>query len=253
MNIYGISPEYLGPIADESTSYDISIALHGSFEEGYKNLIWINSSQLCALLIVAEKLPTGNELLYLHKLVEAFNMISEHSEFKKRLIFGLKDDTGLAELVRSLNTSNLEVFGDRFDIMTDLYIRRELFGTAISSYKFPYKDSVLASPQFRSRPLKALGYNPVFHPTSMRALQSVKLRTTFEETIIEDKSLELLRNDNSFYYNLRVFAIKRLFDGTLTSDKVLDTLLDTTSDKELKFSYTMFYEYAKSNVLEVDL
>jgi hypothetical protein len=242
MNIFCVSPDYLKSIHKESKDYNFNLQGYGNLELGINGLMKTNISELYGFCYVAETLPSKVKLL--KKFVELCDKISEHSSYKKRFVFCLKSDAGLSQLINLLQTSNIEIYLSRFEELTDMIIRREIFGTILESHLNPFSKRKYSELLFPSS-FKTLRYVSIMPPRVLKALEPVRFRETLESTVIEDNFLSENRSNKDFLYLLRFYFIKSRFEGSSNIQMEIEEILKNTKDPYLKTSYELLYSYVK--------
>lgn len=242
MNIFCVSPQYLKALHRESKEYKFNLQGYGSLKLASLGLMKTNASEIYGFSYVANSLP--NKSASLKKFLEMCDMVSEYSEKPKRFVFCLKDDTGISTILDGLKIDHMEVFLTTFEELTDVVIRREVFGTILESYLNPFetsRPSEMSSPV----PLKTLKYVSIFPPRVLKALGPVNIKDTLESTLIEDEFLEENKNNRDFLFYLRMFGIKMKFGDAKDRSKELDELLEQVKDPKLKASYSLLYSYVR--------
>lgn len=255
MIIVAISPSYLNHIKAESEDYNFILQGYGDINQAMargsnpevRGLRATNPSEICGFAVVLDQLPANTKKLL--EFMKICDMISVGGKFRKRFVLGLQDTNGVNALVRSGNFKNLDVYVCKFEIMTDLFIRREIFGLLLSAYYKPYARDQETTASFKKLKVpEGLRYTPLFSPADMRSVEEVRVRATLEETIIEDLHLDWLKGVSSFHYDLRKFLILRKFSNVYMEDADLEKQINAMSDPRQRIHSLMLYEYAKGVV-----
>lgn len=246
MFVYFVSPEYLDPVCKELSNFSVGLVGHGNYEAAYRGLIHVNISEIISLAILSEKLPVGPELEFMKKLIRLFDRACDKVDFKRRLVICMQSLEGLVGVLKSCNIKNLEVYADNYEIVTDLYIKREFMGSCITGYKMPYKDSASVSvDDIKNNSLKQPSYNSVLPSNVLHALAKVRILPDLERTLAEDQYLNLLKGSSDFYYRIRTLLIHSMFTDETIKDEVVENRIKNSAD-ELKPQYSVIYSYVCS-------
>jgi hypothetical protein len=244
MIVVGVSPSYLNHLNKESEEFSFQFQGYGKLETAISRIDISNPSEIYGFLIVLDELPENTRLLV--KFLKLCDGISIDSRYPKRVVLGLKDSKGVSEMLRGVNFDNIDVYVSKFDLMTDLFIKRDLFGIVLSAYHKPYEEEEDSFIDFRKfSVVGSLKYYPVFSESDLQAVETVRLRSTLEETKIEDPHLEKLRGVGSFHFSLRNYAIELAYFNNNADDIDLQIMIETTVDKKTKLHRKMLYEFVR--------
>src|SRR5690606_27855299 len=122
--------------------------------------------------------------------------------------------------------------------MTDVVIRRDIFGTILESYLNPFTSKNFEAVQ-KPPTLKGIKYVPVFPPRMIKALEPFKPRASMEQSIIEDAFLSSNRNNQDFFFLIRTYGIAKHYGKEAEYEVKVQDLLNNIKDYSLRVSYEL--------------
>ena len=246
MIIFAVSPSYLRYIREESLKYQFKLQGYGSLSKALDGLMKTNASEIGGFILVVDRLPDNKSMLY--EFIRLCDMISENSSPVKRFVFGLQDDSGLLPFLKESGFKNLEFYLSKFEIVTDSFIKKDMFGTILDSYYKPYNSNLEYKIKSTST-LKGLKYIPPLPVAVAKCLSPVAMLESVESSIDLDLYLKDLKSVSEIYYQLRLFGIKRKYDADYGNIEHLENMINDVSDKVLKERYRIILKY----ILEIGL
>jgi hypothetical protein len=253
MIIFAISPHYLKYILYESKEYNFKIQGYGSFSDAKSGLMKTNASEIYGFIVMVDDFGTI-DWKQMKEFMSLSSIVSDGSKKRKRFLFAVKNDSGMLNLFSSKDYQAIDFFLAKFEVMTDLFIRQEVFGTILNGYLKPYVENSEDNFELgKYRPVKSLSYVPLFSNTAMKSLERIKVRSTKNETVIEDEYLEVLKSESEFFYTLRLFGIEKNFHSDIKSNKYLEEYLRKMGGGSMYIQYKMMYEYVQRIGIETIL
>lgn len=203
--MYVVSPDYLMPIVEQSKDYSFKIKGFSDCTRAYRNLSATNQSSILGYILVYEEVPDDAT-----DLVEFINFINLIGTKETLVLISIKNVDGFDQLMSYFELDNITFMSyNEFEVLTDLVIRRNLFGSILIRKFKPYKD--LDEP-----------FNFVTTYNSNKNLVPVlpkDILTILSPIIKFDTSVNTIKNDvvcNSYddglIKYLRINRIKRMFN-----------------------------------------
>ena len=204
--VYLVTPDYMLPTIEESKLYSFFIKAYPSAKSGYKNLINTNMSSILGFIFFYEELP--EDLTYLVKFINFINLIGDKSTL---VLLAVNNPDGVNDyLMTKIRTDNIVFkYITEFDIVTDSFIKRSLFGTIVLHNFEPYVESINPFKEIttfnRNEPLNAI------LPSDILSILSpvVKLNNS-DNTIKHDIVMNTI-NDNGLVMYMRINYVKAHF------------------------------------------
>jgi hypothetical protein len=244
MYVFSVSPQYLRHLKSESEDYKFKFQGYGNFEDACAGLMKTNASEFYGFVILFDSLPQSKSKLT--RFIKLCDMISENSPNPKRMVFGVKDEKDLLPFIKALKTKHLELYYAKFEILTDTFIKKELFGTILDSYLRPYGErNSSAKILTKGASLKGLKYEPVLSGPVLDSLSPVEVHDTVTSTITRDRYLSELKSTNDFLYKLRLFKIRRCFPDEPLTDLELESIIESLADVQVRTRYRLLYTQVK--------
>lgn len=137
--VYLITPDYMLPVIEESKLYSFFIKAYPNAKSGYNNLISTNLSSILGFVFLYEELP--EDLTYLVKFINFLNVIGNKQTL---VLLAVNNPDGVKDyLLRRINTSNIVFkYTTEFEIVTDSFIKRSIFGSIVLHNFDPYVESM---------------------------------------------------------------------------------------------------------------
>lgn len=241
MNIIAYSPTYLRFLKEESLGYKFKFQGYGNLDKASKGLLKVNASEVYGFCVVLDELPENTSAL--SKFLRACDIMSLGSRTRKRFVFSLQDSSGLYQYLKKGGYKNLDFYSADFSILTDLFIKQEIFGSILEGYLNPYTEKISgrAKPNFSLNSLKAV---PVFPASTMKVVEPIKFKSTSRETEIEDLHLEGLERIGRLFYLLRLYAIRSYYEEEKDLEEEIEGLIKL-SPPNIKLSHELLYKYVK--------
>ena len=204
--IYLVTPDYMLAIIEESKDYSFSIKAYSDEEMAYKNLAFTNQTSILGYLLVYEELP--EDLTDLIIFINFLNLIGSKDTV---VLLAVNDPSGLEDyLLPNLKTNNINfMYFTEYEIMTDLVIRHNLFGSIIINKFDPYIENVNI-PNFVTSFNSNKNLVPVLPNDILLIFNPIYKLDTIEVTIKHD---EVMKNhsDNSLVSYIRLNRIYAMF------------------------------------------
>lgn len=246
MYILGVSPGYLRYLKLESENYEFRFQGYSSLKEASNGLIFVNPSEYIGFTVVMSSLPEDKREL--KDFLLKCNTISEKSKVRKRFVFALEDSSGLTAFLKSLKLNGLDFYRAEYEIMTDLFIKQEIFGTILESVYGPYEKKHSSRTKGSLPSLKSLKFVPLFPPSFIKAVSEIKVRDVLHDTMVEDPYLEELKSSNELLYTLRLYAIRLRFnEEESVLEREVEAMISKVEDKSLRLQYEMLLKYVKES------
>lgn len=228
-SIFAVSPDFLDSLIFESKDFDFSLQGYGTFECAIDGLLQINVKDIIGFIIMARRPPknTGSMLDFLKKC----NLMCSDSQ--RTVIFAFNDRINtLARLGLKDRFPNINARLLQLDVITNITIRRDLFGTLLLSVYKPYlfnNDTQVYANQFS---IPVLSYEPLFSDLVYKVMEDITCFSNVNHTKFNDKHLEALQESNEILALLRELRIlkkhhedTRLFETGLISK--IESITDT--------------------------
>jgi hypothetical protein len=239
MNLFCYSPGYLKALKSCARGYSFKIHGYSKIDDCIKGLPKVNALSYLGFCYLGGGVPED-----VNKFIKWVGMCSTLSSYKKkRLVVAVRDSSGMEELLRKCNTSNLEVYLLTFEILTDIIIRSEIFGTVLEGVYTPYeeeKDPLIVEVP---APLPLLKLEFPFPLEVLRCLSPVNALISLNATIAQDKTLDLLEASNSKYGKLRRYLIYKEFNR----EEEVKYLLEDVFGGELDIKDKLIKNYLEGN------
>lgn len=225
MNIFSYSPKYLGALYEESKKYNFNLQGYRIISKALDGLLKTNSMDIAGFCVVLTSLQ-DEDLDGLRTFIKRCDLYSDPvNNVKKRFVVALFDSSGIEQFLKSCGTKNLEFYLSEVKILTDVIVKREIFGTLLDGVFTPYKGSKIQSSVIMPKELPLLKLNLPFPRDLLMAISPVQKLDTLTRTIVEDRILEHLYNTQSLYSSVRNYKIHEMFgEGTPHRKKVIDLL-----------------------------
>lgn len=225
MNILCVSSQYLHALRKESKGFRFKLQGYGTFAKACSGIVRTNITDIYGFVMLMDSLPEDTEELC--RFLRRADLISKDANPSRRLVIGINNDDGLVSLLRSCDIKNLEVYSANFELVTDNFIKQELYGTVLDGALTPYKGrKYLSSPVSRST-LPLLKAESPFPPDMLLALSPVNKSNTLVDTYKRDKPLATLTSSGSFYTAVRRYVIQRHFSNSEEDRSSIEDHLST--------------------------
>lgn len=222
--IFVISPDYLESLFKEAKKYDFRLQGYSSVQDAAKGLIKTNIAEILGFAFVSRMLP--KDLSSLKMFLQLCNFMG----VRKKFLFALNDTSRLYELFKNSSYKNLDIsYLNSIEVMTDIEINRNIFGSILKYNYEPYK-LTKESRVFDSYSLPKLSYKPIISQYVLKVLERVYVLDTLEHTLKCDpvySEYKYSENDNELLIKLR--ETKVMIDGFY----LLDDVSNETIEKSL--------------------
>ena len=213
--MYVVSPDYLLPLVEESKDYSFKVKGFSDCTRAYNNLITTNQSSILGYVLLYEEIPDDCT-----DIVEFINFLNVIGDKKTTVLFSVKNSDGFDQLLEYLEVDNIDfIYYVDFEVLTDLVIRRNLFGSILIKKFRPYKDII--------KPLNMVTtYNdnknltPVLPSDILMILSPIIKFDTCQHTIDNDSVIKE-NEDNSLLRYTRVNKIRKLFGEEIDKEGML--------------------------------
>lgn len=226
-----VSPDYLNQIIHESEPFSFYIKGYSNPSEAKNNLFTTNQSSILGYLIVYEELP-----LDISDIVNFINYINLVGDKSTVVTFCLNSPEGFEEYLRpniDVNNINFQYFLE-FEVMTDSFIKRNLFGSIIRLKKKAYEEEV------KYTRVETSNFNsnvPMVLPSNItKVLEPIDILEDFQTTVKYDNVLNS-NMDNEMVKFLRTCRIKYRFDEIISFNSMVTNLSIFSEYKEHKILY----------------
>lgn len=241
--IFCCSSDYLKALEEESRAFRFNIQGYTSPKNSLDGLLSTNIIDIGGFVVIEELLTRSKSLT---KYLKTIDTLSEFSAQRKRLIVsvGADDDVPqIKEYLLGLNLNNLDIYLDQFEELSDLYIKRKIFGMILLDLRRPYTKPKPPSIDFSEfLKTRSIRYRMLLSPNDYSLFKPVEVGLTFEELLATDLSLSTY-NPWDMHYKLRVLKLLKVCRG----DHLLKYLelyeeINNTTDEELKVHYKSLLE-----------
>lgn len=227
--IYLVTPDYMLAIIEESKGYSFSIKAYSDAHTAYTKLAFTNQSSILGYLLVYEELPE-----ILDDLVNFINFLNLVGSKDTVVLLAVNDPSGLEDtLIPAIHTGNITfMYFTEYDVMTDLVIRKNLFGSLIIKKFQPYVESV-ELPKFVTTFNTNKNLVPVLPEDILLIFEPIKILDTVEFTIKHDMVMKSYSNNALLSY-MRLNRIYAHFGKEIDIDGMLIRIKDSINiDKVL--------------------
>lgn len=209
--VYCISNCYLKALLRESKEYSFDAKLYYSCQEGLKNLVNTNASEIIGYVILLDKLPDDeDELLALIDFINAINEISDNTP----LVLALSNSEGYEQLGEYVSSDNLKVFLiDGFEMLTDVDIKRDIYGSIVKYLYNPYcdnNDTVLVN--YNDEPSCII--EPIYRSAIQSLCDPVINAPTLRDALENDETLMNIDKADEVARFLRTLEIKLKYNSS---------------------------------------
>lgn len=204
--VYLVTPDYMLPVIEESKLYSFFIKAYPNAKSGYNNLISTNLSSILGFVFLYEELP--EDLTYLVKFINFLNVIGNK---KTLVVLAVNNPDGVKDyLLRKIRTDNIVFkYTTEFEIVTDSFIKRSIFGSIVLHNFDPYVESINVLKEittFNSN--EAL--TPILPNDILQILSPVVKLNNSDNTIKHDIVMNSVK-DNGLLMYMRINYIKASF------------------------------------------
>lgn len=226
--VYVISPDFLRPLVEESKDYSFAIRGYYSVEEGINNLKFSNMDDLLGFVILFKSLP--------RRLTPLVNFIN-HLDFlcDKPVVLASMDKSGMNLVINNVTHDNIKLFlCTPIMDMTDLVIKRDLFGTIVRESFSPYKFKELDNKTLNKKDFvhSKFLYESILNKDTLLIAEPVIKAMNVNMSLESDPVLRSLSPSNPMHY-LRTLKIFKYYNIDKDSDLVFQDLVKDRDDKIL--------------------
>ena len=227
--MYVVSPEYLMPIVEQSKDYSFKVKGFPDCTRAYNNLAGTNQANILGYILVYEEVPDNST-----DLVEFINFVNLIGTKDTIVLVAFRDTDGFEQLMDFLELDNITfMYYNDFEVLTDLVIRRNLFGSILVRKFRPYRDI--------DEPLNLVTtYNqnsnivPVLPKDILVILSPIIKYDSSQHTIDNDVVVESYKDSIICY--LRINRIKRMFDEEVDFDGMMSRINNTEGIDKVLYS-----------------
>ena len=227
--MYVVSPEYLMPIVEQSKDYSFKVKGFSDCTRAYNNLAGTNQANILGYILVYEEVPDNST-----DLVEFINFVNLIGTKYNIVLVAFRDTDGFEQLMDFLELDNITfMYYNDFEVLTDLVIRRNLFGSILVRKFRPYRDI--------DEPLNLVTtYNqnsnivPVLPKDILVILSPIIKYDSSQHTIDNDVVVESYKGSIICY--LRINRIKRMFDEEVDFDGMMSRINNTEGIDKVLYS-----------------
>lgn len=227
--MYVVSPEYLMPIVEQSKDYSFKVKGFSDCTRAYNNLAGTNQANILGYILVYEEVPDNST-----DLVEFINFVNLIGTKDTIVLVAFRYTDGFEQLMDFLELDNITfMYYNDFEVLTDLVIRRNLFGSILVRKFRPYRDI--------DEPLNLVTtYNqnsnivPVLPKDILVILSPIIKYDSSQHTIDNDVVVESYKDSIICY--LRINRIKRMFDEEVDFDGMMSRINNTEGIDKVLYS-----------------
>lgn len=213
--MYCISPEYSGPLAYHAKDFSFGAKIYTDCKTAYNHLLNTNLASILGFIFLLEDIPEDPKDLI--TFIDKVNTIGDKNTL---VLLAVKNAKGLEYLSSFLTYDNIQVFYiTDFEIVTDTFIKRNLFGSILIQKENPYLT--------RMREINMItSYNsnknltPVLPLDILDILSPIEKMLDIKHTIENDKVLKE-NKDNALVCYLRMNRIKKMFGEEVDYDGMI--------------------------------
>ena len=244
--IFTVSPDYLKPMLEISREYD-SFYIQGypTFSSANVGLHKTNISDIIGFLIVVEDFGENlNDAIY---FFESLLLI----EPKVPILFSVNDREGLFEILRGHDLEGLKVqYLNMSEIVTDRFIRRNLFGTILKDcrkpYRYAFKKEDIKKEPIPITTLPSQKFSANLSRLKIITLERATMSMSLAHTKIIDTNLKQLE-EVPILYNIRLLYLHEIYgENTMYIRERIDTLIKELKTPKERMEYTILKHSAIS-------
>lgn len=208
--VYLVTPDYMLPVIEESKMYSFFMKAYPDAKSGYNNLINTNLSSVLGFVFFYEELP--EDLTYLVKFINFLNVIGDKNTL---VVLAVNNPDGVRDyLFKKIRTDNITFkYTTEFEIVTDSFIKRSIFGSIVLHNFDPYVESIKTLNEvttFNSN--EAL--TPILPNDILQILSPVVKLNNSDNTIKHDIVMNTVK-DNGLLMYMRINYIRASFGDDL--------------------------------------
>lgn len=223
--IYVVSPDYLESIFQESEKYSFEIQGYGSFTAASKGLIYTNAADVLGFAYMTERFPLPGSSNY-RAFMEFAKMCCLMDADKKFVIVTKSFPKGAGKQLAELKALRFTVYVEK-DLVTDITINRNLFGSILLDNYEPYCFKEEGSSIAGDYGCTVLKIPEVVPPYLFEVFEPIHLLGTEEDSISSDTVVMRYREDlGNPLVLLRIIAIlvRMGHDGQVYHEKFLERI-----------------------------
>lgn len=240
--VYCVNYDYAEAFRDETMDFSFYLKSYPTFKSGLEHLKDTNISDILGFVVAMTELPENPRLLV--KYINTLNTIANGHV----LVLCINDREGLKELNEYIHSENLKIYVvTDIDIMTDIVIRRDVFGTIIREVFKPYETSRLLEIKETYKP-EILEYSPIFPEFIHNLTEPVINAPDLPRALDVDEVLNSM-GDNQIGYFLRSEQLNRKYKLNKDNSKIFDNLLKDVNDNNKKELYKSIYRLILKGVI----
>ena len=208
--VYLVTPDYMLPVIEESKMYSFFIKAYPDAKSGYNNLVYTNLSSILGFVFFYEELP--EDLTYLVKFINFLNIIGNKDTL---VVLAVNNPDGVKDyLLQKIRTENITFkYTTEFEIVTDSFIKRSIFGSIVLHNFDPYIESVRTLNEITTfNTNEAL--NPILPNDILQILSPVIKLNNSDNTIKHDIVMNTVK-DNGLLMYMRINYIRAHFGDEL--------------------------------------
>lgn len=244
--IFAVSPHYLEALYNEALQFDFSLQGYGNVQDALCGLQYTNFQEIIGFLYLDDTIPNDAESL--DHFLSIINKVASGREVT--FLFALKSKGSINQKLHLDDYENLKIrYINRIDDVTDLLIRRELFGSLLlekfEPYQFYEEDNVPPTKE-----IFKLEFKPLFSDNLLEIMDSYEKKRTSEETLKHDSIYRKLLKFSEIGAGLRKFRILRsLQEDTTVLEAALKKQIDLLEDPTEFCNYNALFNLMKEGGL----
>ena len=234
--MYVVSPHFLRPIVAESSDFSFAVRGYCSIRDGVDNLKFSNFEDIKGFIFCFYELPKK-----LMPLVKFINYLDDLCEKPVVICSCVKD--GMSLLIKHVHHKHIKLFVvTPVDDMTDIVIRRDLFGTILRETDQPYvKESKKETEEEQDRGMPK--YVPILPKIVNRLYDRVIQTDDVQSALNFDTALRFYKGNSDILYFLRTQQILKKNGKFVDKSNELAKILKNNPDKYMyKALYRMIEE-----------
>ena len=249
--VYLVTPDYMLPVIEESKLYSFFIKAYPSAKVGYNNLVNTNFSSILGFVFFYEELPEN--LTYLVKFINFLNTIGDKDLL---VVLAVNNPEGVKDyLFRKIKVDNITFkYITDFEIVTDSFIKKSIFGSVVLHNFEPYIESVTPIKEVstfnRNEPLSSI------LPTDILQILSPVVELTDSDTTIKHDLVMNSSDDNGLMKYMRINYIRAHFGDSLDVDgmykrvKAIDGINTTVYGSIISIINKLYISNSRNKVID---
>lgn len=235
--MYVISPHFLKPIVAESNDFSFAIKGYPTVSEGRKHFTYTNIEDIMGFIFCFYELP--KKLRPLADFVSYLDTLCD-----KPVVICCCEKDGMDLLLKNIVHDRIKLFVRcPVEDMTDVVIRRDLFGTIIRETLEPYPELTPKEEPKQSYVNKSIRYESILPNDIDRLYESIPIVRNYALAVKSDKSFLYLKDRSELLAYLRRLQIQVKYSCVSEDDR--DRFNNLVADDENRLFYKSLYELVR--------